>query len=116
MSKIWVKGSARAKDGDTARFEQWANELVSKIRDTDPGTVAFGVYPAGDGSYVFLECYQDSAAALGHLANVGPLLGRMGDVSEPTGDPLEVYGDVSLELAEMYGAWNAKILAPVEHC
>jgi quinol monooxygenase YgiN len=117
MSKIWVKGSARAKDGDTARFEAWAGELVAKIRSSDPGTLAFGVYPAGsEGEYVFLELYADSQAALGHLENVGLLLARMGDVAEPTGAPLEVYGDLNDTLRDTYQAWGPVIFAPLDHC
>lgn len=115
MSKVWVKGSARAKDGDVARFERWAAELVAKIRDGDPDTLAFGVYPTGqDAEYVFLELYRDSAAAMGHFANVGSILQQMGDVADPTGDPLEVYGDISDELREAYAAWGPVILTPVE--
>jgi quinol monooxygenase YgiN len=117
MSKVWVKGRARAKDGDVARFEAWAAELVEKIRAGDPGTLAFGVYPTGSNAeYVFLELYRDSEAALGHLANVGPLLQRMGDVAEPAGGPLEVYGEISDALRDSYAAWNAEVLVPIEHC
>ncbi len=117
MSKIWVKGRARAKDGDTARFEKWAAELVEKIRASDPDTLAFGVYPTGSNDeYIFLELYADSDAALAHLANVGPLLQRMGDVSDPTGDPLEVYGDISDTLRETYAAWGPVVLSPAQHC
>ena len=115
MSKVWVKGRARAKNGDVKRFEAWAAELVAKISASDPDTLAFGVYPTGENDeYVFLELYKDSQAAIGHMANVGPLLQRMGDVADQTGDPLEVYGEVSDELRDMYAAWNAKVLAPVE--
>jgi quinol monooxygenase YgiN len=117
MSKIWVKGHARAKDGDTARFEKWAAELVDKIRSSDPDTLAFGVYPTGSNDeYVFLELYADSSAAMGHFANVGPLLGRMGDVADPTGAPLEVYGHISDELREAYAAWGPVVLAPASAC
>jgi hypothetical protein len=110
MSKIWVKGRGKAKDAKA--FEAWAAELVEKIRTTDKGTVAFGVYPVGGGEYVFLEMYRDSESALSHLGNVGELLGRMGDVCEITA-PLEVYGDISDQLRETYAAWNAQVAAPV---
>ncbi|HVY84282.1 MAG TPA: antibiotic biosynthesis monooxygenase [Caulobacterales bacterium] len=110
MSKVWVKGRARAKD--VRKFEAWASELVEKIRTTDKGTLAFGVYPAGGGEYIFLELYKDSEAALSHLGNVGELLGRMGDVAEITA-PLEVYGDINSQLRETYAAWNAVVMAPL---
>lgn len=109
MSKVWVKGRARAKD--VPSFEAWAAELVEKIRTTDKGTLAFGVYPLGGGEYIFLELYKDSGAALSHLANVGELLQRMGDVAEITA-ALEVYGDISDQLRETYAAWNAQVSAP----
>jgi quinol monooxygenase YgiN len=110
MSKVWVKGRARAKD--VARFEAWSAELVEKIRSTDKGTVAFGVYPAGGGEYIFLELYENSEAALSHLANVGSLLERMGDVAEITA-ALEVYGDISDQLREVYAGWNAQVAPPL---
>lgn len=110
MSKIWVKGRARAKD--VASFEAWAKELVEKIRTTDKGTLAFGVYPIGGGEYVFLEMYKDSASAISHLGNVGDLLQRMGDVAELTA-ALEVYGDISAELRDTYAAWNAQVAPPL---
>jgi quinol monooxygenase YgiN len=114
---VWVKGRARAKDRDVARFEAWAAELVAKVHSSDPATLAFGVYPTGSNDeYIFLELYASSAAALGHLANVGLLLQRMGDVADPTGDPLEVYGDISDVLRETYAAWNAVVLPPIAGC
>ncbi|MBX3509570.1 MAG: hypothetical protein KF700_00095 [Hyphomonadaceae bacterium] len=114
MSKVWVKGRARAKD--VRAFEAWAAELVEKIRTTDKGTLAFGVYPVGAGDeYIFLELYKDSDAALSHLANVGDLLGRMGDVAEITA-ALEVYGNVSDQLRETYAAWNAVVLPSYREC
>lgn len=111
MSKVWVKGRAKAKD--VASFEAWAAELVEKIRTTDKGTLAFGVYPIGGDEYVFLELYKDSDAALSHLGNVGDLLGRMGDVAELTA-ALEVYGDINDQLRETYAAWNAQVAAPLQ--
>lgn len=117
MSKIWVKGRLSARPGGAAEFEQWAAELVERIRASDPGTLAFGVYPDGtDGDYIINELYRDSEAAIGHLQNVGPLLGRMGDVAEPPSHPIEVFGDVSDELRQLYSAWNAKIYSPVQSC
>jgi quinol monooxygenase YgiN len=110
MSKVWVKGRARAKD--VASFEAWAKELVDKIRATDKGTLAFGVYPAGGGEYIFLELYKDSEAALSHLTNVGSLLERMGDVAEITA-PLEVYGDINDTLRDTYAGWNAQVKPPL---
>ncbi len=115
MSKIWVKGRLSARAGGKAEFEKWAEELVEKIRTSDPGTLAFGVYPDGaDGDYIIYELYEDSQAAIGHLQNVGPLLERMGDVVEPPSHPIEVFGDVSDELRSLYSAWNAKIYPPVQ--
>lgn len=111
MSKIWVKGRARAKN--VRNFEAWSAELVEKIRTTDKGTLAFGVYPVGGDEYVFLEMYKDSAAALDHLNNVGELLGKMGDVAEITA-PLEVYGNINDQLRDTYAAWNAQVFAPIE--
>lgn len=110
MSKVWVKGRVRAKD--VKSFEAWSAELVEKIRTTDKGTLAFGVYPTGDGEYIFLELYKDSEAALSHLANVGELLGRMGDLADMTA-PLEVYGDINDQLRETYAGWNAQVLTPI---
>lgn len=110
MSKVWVKGRGRAKD--VKAFEAWSAELVEKIRTTDKGTLAFGVYPVGGGEYVFLELYKDSEAALSHLGNVGSILERMGDVCEITA-PLEVYGNISDQLRETYAAWNAQVAAPI---
>ena len=109
MSKVWVKGRVRAKD--VKAFEAWSTVLVEKIRTTDKGTLAFGVYPAGGGEYVFLEIYKDSEAALSHLANVGEILGRMGDLADMTA-PLEVYGDINDQLRETYAGWNAQVMKP----
>lgn len=111
MSKVWVKGRARAKD--VRAFDAWAKELVEKIRSADKGTLAFGVYPIGGDEYIFLELYKDSQAALDHLANVGDVLQRMGDVAELTA-ALEVYGNISDQLRETYAAWNAVVAAPIE--
>ncbi len=109
MSKIWVKARVRAKDGNVARFESWSAELVAKVA-SDPGTLAFMISPTDvKGEYVVLELYKDSTSALGHLANVAPLLERMGDLAELTGGPLEVYGDISDDLRAAYSGWGPMI-------
>ncbi len=111
MSKVWCKGRVRAKD--VAKFEQWARDLHAKVR-TDPGTLAFGLYPLGvNDEYVFMECYKDSASALGHLANTMPLLVLMGDVAESAGQ-LEVYGDISDELKKAYDSFGGAIYRPFD--
>ena len=109
MPKIHCVGHLTAKEGKERDLESLLQEIVDAIEARDPGTVAFGFFHADEpDSYIAIEVYEDSDAALGHLANVGPLLAKLGDVIDSTGgEPLQVFGDPSPALREQYAAFGA---------
>jgi len=117
VPKIHCVGHLKAKDGGDKQLQDVLNEIVDAVASKDPGTVAFGFFHSGEpGTYYAVEVYEDSDAALGHLANVGPLLAKLGDVVDRDGgSPLQVYGDPSSELQERYAAFNA-IYRPAFRC
>jgi quinol monooxygenase YgiN len=60
---IFVRARFEARDGHRADFERAAQALAEQARD-EPGTLTFRLFQAGDGGYVALEEYADTAAAL----------------------------------------------------
>jgi quinol monooxygenase YgiN len=110
MAKIHNVGHLKAKAGKEQELKTLLNEIVDAIEARDPGTVAFGFFEAGEpDTYVAIEIYEDSDAALGHLDNVFPLLAKLGDVTDSGGgQPLQVYGDPSPALREKYAAFGAE--------
>ena len=109
MPKIHCVGHLKAKAGKEKDLEALLNEIVDAIEARDPGTVAFGFFlTETPDTYIAVEVYEDSEAALGHLANVGPLLAKLGGVTDSEGgEPLQVFGDPSSELREKYAAFGA---------
>jgi quinol monooxygenase YgiN len=109
MPKIHCVGHLKAKAGKERDLEALLQEIVDAIEARDPGTVAFGFFHADEpDSYIAVEVYEDSEAALGHLQNVGPLLAKLGDlVDTDGGEPLQVHGDPSPQLREQYAAFGA---------
>jgi hypothetical protein len=57
------------------------------------------------------ETYRDSSAALEHIANLGPTLGAIRGVSDPS---LEVYGSPSDELVVATAGLVPKIYSPFQ--
>jgi quinol monooxygenase YgiN len=109
MPKIHCVGHLKAKAGKERDLENLLQEIVDAIEARDPGTVAFGFFHGDEpDTYLAVEVYEDSDAALGHLQNVGPLLAKLGDVIDGAGgEPLQVFGDPSDALKEQYAAFGA---------
>jgi len=108
-----LRGQITPAPGRESEFEAVLEELVAVVRDRDPGTISYGFYrDARSGRYVVIEQYADAAAIRAHLANVGPLIGRIAGLAVPGGDPLEIFAEPSGELDELYGAWNPVYLPP----
>jgi quinol monooxygenase YgiN len=109
MPQIHCVGHLKAKAGKEKELETLLHDIVDAIEAEDPATVAFGFFHADEpNTYIAVEVYEDSDAALGHLANVFPLLAKLGDVTDSEGgEPLQVFGDPSSELREKYAAFGA---------
>lgn len=114
MGAINCVGTLHAKPGSEEALARLLNEFVDTVEAGDPGTLAFGFFE-GDapGSYYAVEVYKSSEDALAHLANVGPLLGRLGDALDPDRhERLQVFGDPSPALREQYDAFDAVYRGP----
>lgn len=114
MAAINCVGTVTAAPGKEEELKALMDEFVDTVQAGDPGTLAFGWFESGTpGTWYAVEVYKSSEDALGHLANVGHLFGRLAELLDPDRHvPLQVYGDPSPELRERYDAFNAVYHVP----
>jgi quinol monooxygenase YgiN len=94
---IFVRARFDTRDQRQADFEQLALALCEQAKD-EPGTLTFRWFSFGAGSYLVLEEYTDSAAALTHNERAAELLERVGQCAEMVF--AEFYGPLGPELRE----------------
>jgi quinol monooxygenase YgiN len=92
---IFVRARFETRDGRAAGFEQAANALREQAK-AEPGTLTFRLFHAGEGAYVALEEYADTAAALAHQERAAALLERVAECAEMVS--AELYGPIGPEL------------------
>ncbi|GAB3415384.1 putative quinol monooxygenase [Flindersiella endophytica] len=92
---IFVRACFTAHDGGRAGFERIAFALQEQAK-AEPGTRTFRWFPAGEGRYIVLEEYADTAAALAHNERAEPLLAEVPQHAELVS--AELYGPIGPEL------------------
>lgn len=92
-------------------LRQAGGELVAATAD-ESGTLSYGFYENEDGSeFTMVESYQDSDAVLAHMGNVQEQLGAVMEVGGPP--QIEVFGEVSDQLAEAAAALQPAVNSPI---
>jgi quinol monooxygenase YgiN len=94
---IFVRARFDVRDGRQADFEEVVEELRQLV-DDEPDTLTYRFFSSGPGSYVVLEEYTDSAAAIAHNERARDLLKRVGECADMA--YLEFYGPIWPELQE----------------
>jgi quinol monooxygenase YgiN len=94
---IFVRARFDARDQRQVDFEQIALALREQAQG-EPGTLTFRWFSSGAGSYLVLEEYTDSAAALAHNERAAELLERVRQCAEMVS--AELYGPIGPELRE----------------
>jgi quinol monooxygenase YgiN len=92
---IFVRARFTPRDGRRAEFEELVRALRARSQ-SEPGTLTYRFFTAGD-SYIVLEEYTDAAAAATHNENAADLLPRVFECAEL--DFIELYGPVGPEMA-----------------
>ena len=95
-------------EGQAEEFKQLATELINKVSGNEPGTLDYDWYLTADGNTCnVVEAYQDAAAVMAHLANVGPVLQALMQHCRFTN--FNVYGDVTDELQGVADSMGATV-------
>ena len=94
---IFVRAQFDVRAQRRAEFERLALAL-SEQAEHEPGTLTYRFFSTGAGSYLVLEEYADTAAALAHNERAAPLLERVGQCAEMV--RAELYGPIGPELHE----------------
>jgi quinol monooxygenase YgiN len=94
---IFVRARFDVRDQRQTDFEQVALALREQAKD-EPGTRTYRWFSSGAGSYLVLEEYTDSAAALAHNERAADLLERVGQCAEMV--YAEIYGPIGPEIRE----------------
>jgi quinol monooxygenase YgiN len=64
---LGIVAKIRVKDGMGEQFEEVAGRLVAAVNDNEPGCLLYALHRSDDPNlYVFMERYQDDAAAEAH--------------------------------------------------
>ncbi|WP_327729097.1 antibiotic biosynthesis monooxygenase [Streptomyces sp. NBC_00487] len=86
------------------RHEEF-EKLVVALRqqaDDEPGTRSYRWFSAEDGSYLVIEEYADSAAAMAHMERAAALLERLTECAAV--GAVELHGPIGSELREWVGS------------
>ncbi|MCG2840945.1 antibiotic biosynthesis monooxygenase [Sandaracinobacter sp. RS1-74] len=67
----------RPHDGQAEALSALARESFEQASAKDPGTLAYEWFPDGKGNWFAFDAYQDAEAMLAHMANCGPIMGRI---------------------------------------
>ena len=82
------------------------------MRTKDTGTLEYDLFLNADGTECFVhERYRDSAASLEHMANIGPMMKPLSEISTITG---EVCGTPSPELRKSLEAAGVRLYTPFQ--
>jgi hypothetical protein len=108
MEQLQVSATFPGISPDAAdQFRQLAAEALATIRG-EPGTLRHDWFYGDDGGRcVVRETYVSSDAFLAHLANAGPLLGRLVELGG--GLDLEVFGEPSAALLDAIAAFQPRV-------
>lgn len=113
MSKIQFTATfPKIPAENLSTFKEIAAQQMVATR-TEAGSLQYDWFFNDDETKCIVrEAYADSDAVLAHGANVGELLGRLGEVGGVM--ELEVFGSPSDDLTAMFGAMNAPVYKPFQ--
>jgi quinol monooxygenase YgiN len=92
---IFVRARFDVRDGRQAEFEEMALALAARAAE-EAGTLTYRWFGPDHGSYVVVEQYADTAAALAHNERSADLLARVAETAELIS--AELYGTLGPEL------------------
>ncbi|NNE70906.1 MAG: hypothetical protein HKN29_11170 [Rhodothermales bacterium] len=81
------------KDGKVDEFKALAHGFIKEVEANEPGTLGYEWYLGDGGRCLIQETFEDSAALLTHLGNVGPSLPKLLEIAPIAG--INVLGEVS---------------------
>lgn len=99
---IFVRARFDVHDGRAADFEEVARTLRERAKN-EQGVLTYRFFVSGDGGYLVLEEYADSADAILHQENARELLARVRECADMA--YIEFYGPIWPELQE----WVASV-------
>ncbi|MCF6524265.1 putative quinol monooxygenase [Streptomyces sp. JJ36] len=94
---IFVRARFDVPRQQRPRFEELLRVLCAQARQ-EPGTLTYRWFFAGEGGYVVLEEYADTAAAVTHNERAADLLRQVGACAEMT--QAEIYGTPGPEILD----------------
>jgi quinol monooxygenase YgiN len=109
-----IHGTSRIviHEGKLEEFKRLAAQCVEIVRTKDTGTLEYDLFLNADGTECFVhERYRDSAAGLEHMANIGPMMKPLSEISTITG---EVCGTPSPELRKSLEAAGVRLYTPFQ--
>lgn len=87
------------QEGKLDEFKKLTSNIVDKVEANEPGMLNYDWYLSGDGSKCrVVDTYTDSNAIMAHFANVGDLLGALGEIAPIT--EFKIYGNLSDEVRQ----------------
>jgi len=107
MKQIKLNALFKIKEGKLEEFKKLILQFIAIVKEKDPGTITYDWYLNEEKmECTVLETYEGSNAVLAHAANVGELLMKSLEITEPT---LEVYGNPSEELSKALEGFAPKV-------
>jgi quinol monooxygenase YgiN len=98
---IFVRARFDVRDGRQTEFEEIALALAARAAE-EAGTLTYRWFGPHHGSYLVIEQYADTAAALAHNERSPDLLGRVSETAELIS--AELYGTLGPELLSWVSA------------
>jgi quinol monooxygenase YgiN len=85
MKTLDVIARFRIKQGELEHFKEIAAQMIEAVREKEKGVGCQQYdwfYNEARSECIVREIYRDSDAVLGHMGNVGPMLGELAAISE----------------------------------
>jgi len=100
MEQIHLTACFQIQAGKTESFKEIAAQCVEAVRKNEEGALRYQWFFSPDQRECkVLETYQDTEAVFAHMQNVGPMLGKLLEISTITGD---VYGHINEPLRKLF--------------
>jgi quinol monooxygenase YgiN len=112
MSQLQVNARFTIHDGKLEEFKAVAAGCMASVREKDSGTEQYDWFFNEDQSVcVVRETYASSDAVLGHIGNLGDLMGQLLGVADME---LDIFGEPSAELVEAAAGLAPKVYSPFQ--
>lgn len=107
MDKIQLTAKFKIHQGKVEDFKKLAVECLIATKENDEGALQYNwFFDDNQSECVVQEVYVDSAAVLNHVAVLGPLLGKLMEIADFSG---ELYGNISFELRQEFNKLGVKM-------